>query len=56
MSEGNAKDMDGDERNSLCFLRYFSVLPTALPAQRVKKNVSLIVVHTKGQPDETEEK
>lgn len=23
---------------------------------RVKKNVSLIVVHTKGQPDETEEK
>lgn len=56
MSEKNAKDMDGDDRNSLCFMHYFSVSPPALPAQRVKKNVSLIVVLTKGQPDETEEK
>lgn len=56
MSEKNAEDMDGDERNSLCFIHYFSVSSPALPAQRFKKNVSLIVVHTKGQPDETEEK
>ena len=55
MSERNAKDMEGDERKSLCFICYLSVSPTALPAERTK-NVSLIVVHTKGQPDETEEK